>query len=106
MFWSAYTSSTPGEEPSPNEWFAMSQEERIAHNQRAEAERIDPRPRNRADPLLVQAVEELGVEADGQHARLKVVEIPDGVDYEIDDYDGVETIHEKHRVWGVSEGST
>lgn len=99
MFWSAYNTPTPAEEPSPAEWCSMSQEERIAFNQRQDTERITPRPDDRADPLLVQVVEELGVEANGSCAELRVIEIPDGVDYEIDDYDGVETIHEKHRVW-------
>jgi hypothetical protein len=56
-------------------------------------------PEPRADPLLVRVVEELGEEANGSFAKLKVVEIPDGVDYQIDDYDGVESIHEKHRSW-------
>jgi hypothetical protein len=58
------------------------------------------RPENRADPLLVQVVEELGAAANGSCASLKVVEIPDGVDWEIDEYDGSETIAEKHRSWG------
>src|SRR6478609_182467 len=44
----------------------------------------------RDDPLLVEVVETLGGEADGEYAHLKVVEIPDGVDYEIDEYDGSE----------------
>ena len=30
---------------------------------------------------------------------LKVVEIPDGVDWEIEEYDGEEWVSEKHRVW-------
>ncbi|CAK0757599.1 hypothetical protein CCP1ISM_7520003 [Azospirillaceae bacterium] len=30
---------------------------------------------------------------------MEVIEIPDGVDWTIDDYDGVESIHEKHRSW-------
>lgn len=38
-------------------------------------------------------------EASGRLAELEVVEIPDGTDWEIDDYDGVETIHEKHQSW-------
>ena len=32
-------------------------------------------------------------------AELKVVEIPDGVDYIITEYDGLEQIEETHRVW-------
>lgn len=53
----------------------------------------------RNDPLLIEAVETLKKKADGEHAGLSVVEIPDGVAWEIDEYDGVETIHEKHRSW-------
>jgi hypothetical protein len=55
---------------------------------------------DRADPLLVEAVEALGEEAGGSMACLKVVEIPDGVSYEIDNYDGREHIAESHRTWG------
>lgn len=53
----------------------------------------------RDDPALVQVVEELGEEANGECAKLKVVSIPADVIYEISDYDGVETIHEVHRSW-------
>lgn len=54
---------------------------------------------DRDDPILIQVVEELGEEANGNHAELDIIEIPDGVEYTIEDYDGVESIHEKHRVW-------
>jgi hypothetical protein len=54
---------------------------------------------NRNCPHLVAVVKKLGDKADGQHAKLEVVEIPDGVEYEINDYDGQESVHEKHRVW-------
>ena len=53
----------------------------------------------RIDPILIQIVEEMGEEASGQYSNLKVVEIPDDVDWEIKDYDGVEWIAEKHRTW-------
>ncbi len=33
-------------------------------------------------------------------AKLKVVEIPDDVDWEVENYDGIEWIAEKHRIWG------
>ena len=54
---------------------------------------------NRTCPKLIEVVEELKEKAFGQHAELEVVEIPDDVKYEIDDYDGIETIHEEHRSW-------
>ncbi len=54
---------------------------------------------DRSDPLLVQAVEWLGEKAGGECANLKIVEIPDGVEYVIDEYDGYESIHEAHRSW-------
>ena len=77
----------------------MSREGRIAYRHKQEVERIDPRPSNRADPLLVQVVEELGAEANGDSAKLEVVEIPDRVEYTVEEHDGIESIHEKHRVW-------
>ena len=46
---------------------------------------------------LVAAVEKLGLKASGECSNLKVVEIPDGIEWEIDEYDGNETIREKHR---------
>ena len=52
----------------------------------------------RNDPYLVQVVETLGKQA-GYYASLKIVEIPDGVDWHITDYDGIETIRENHRTW-------
>lgn len=54
---------------------------------------------NRKHPLLVQVVEELGEAANGCHASLKVVEIPDDVEFEIDKYDGLEHVAETHRTW-------
>lgn len=54
----------------------------------------------RTNPKLVEVVERLGSErASGHFAKLKVIEIPDGIDWVIDDYDGIETVHEKHRSW-------
>lgn len=53
----------------------------------------------RADPLLVAAIEELGDAANGEVARLDVVEVPDDVSWQIEEYDGQEWIAEKHRTW-------
>ena len=54
---------------------------------------------NRADPLLVEVVEALGEEANGSHATLKVIEIPDDIEWDIQEYDGLEWVAEKHRTW-------
>ena len=54
----------------------------------------------RSHPKLIAAIEKVGIEkASGWLAKLKIVEIPDDVDWYIHDYDGMETIHEKHRYW-------
>lgn len=54
---------------------------------------------DRDDPLLIQVVEEMGDAADGDYATLAIIEIPDDVEWEIDEYDGKEHIAEKHRTW-------
>jgi hypothetical protein len=54
---------------------------------------------NRDDPHLVETVRSLGEAANGMCADLIVVTIPDDVKWHIDDYDGIETIHENHRSW-------
>jgi len=55
----------------------------------------------RSDPILIEVIEELGEEeASGSCAALSIVEIPDGVNFEISEYDGKEHIAEKHRTWG------
>lgn len=54
----------------------------------------------RSDPKLIQVVEELGEDAWGEYAELAVVTIPDGVEWRINEYDGIEHIAEVHRTWG------
>jgi len=52
----------------------------------------------RDDPMLVRVVETLGGDM-GSGTKLKVVEIPDDVQWEISEYDGWEHVAEKHRRW-------
>jgi hypothetical protein len=54
---------------------------------------------DRSNPDLVQVVEELGEAANGWAAELKVVDIPDDVQWYIEEYDGIEWVAEKHRTW-------
>ena len=51
---------------------------------------------------LVQIVQELGKKADGDFSELGIVEVPDEVEWQIDEYDGQEWVAEKHRTWRVS----
>ena len=53
----------------------------------------------RADSALVQVVEEMGEASFGWAADLKIVEIPEDVDWYIHEYDGLEHVAERHRTW-------
>jgi len=48
---------------------------------------------------LVEVVEKLGKAAYGFAANLKIVEIPEDVDWCIEENDGLEWVAEKHRTW-------
>jgi len=54
---------------------------------------------DRTDPMFIEVVEELGEKANSWASELKIVEIPDGTNYTIDNYDGIESIHEVHNAW-------
>jgi len=47
---------------------------------------------DRADPALVQVVEELGDKANGMCAKLRIEDVPAGTLYRIDEYDGYESV--------------
>lgn len=49
--------------------------------------------------MLIQVIEDLSSKANEKYAELKVVIIPYDVKYGIDEYDGMESIHEVHRRW-------
>jgi hypothetical protein len=54
----------------------------------------------RTNKKLIKAIESVGEKkASGGMADVRIIEIPDGTDWEITDYDGIETLHEKHRSW-------
>jgi hypothetical protein len=53
----------------------------------------------RDDVYLIQIVEELGEKSWGHYAELKIVEVPDEVDWVIEQYDGREWVAEVHRTW-------
>ena len=100
-FWTYWTVKPEDrvEDKEGKAFYSMSIEDRIAYNKLHSEQTIYERDIERHDPALVQAVEELGNNANGAHAELAVVEIPDGIDYIIEEYDGIEHIAEKHRTW-------
>lgn len=61
----------------------------------------------RHDPYLIKVVEELGPLCNGTTgkgelsvtSKIAIIEIPDGVDYIIKDYDGFEYVSERCRTW-------
>lgn len=60
---------------------------------------IDDCRDERTNPFLIQVVRELKTKANGSCASLKIVKIPDGTEYTIEEYDGREHIAESHRTW-------
>lgn len=87
--WRAYRNGPPGKQTSafmhtftPDEQFILS-----CHDLQ------------RDDPFLLQVLLEMGDKAFGSFADLLIVEIPDDVEWQIEEYDGREWIAEKHRVW-------
>lgn len=54
----------------------------------------------RANKDLIKAIEKVGIEkSSGELAKLRIVDIPDDIEWEIDEYDGIETVREQHRSW-------
>lgn len=53
----------------------------------------------RDDAMLVQVVKELGEEANGHAASLKIVEVPLDIPWEIEKSFGIEHVSEQHRTW-------
>jgi hypothetical protein len=72
--------------------FALSASGKAEYCRRAGLATIWSGSIERTDPHLVATVEALG-------GALKVVEVPDGVEWTIEDYDGREWVAEKHRTW-------
>lgn len=103
--WGSYIThyTVPEEQRGPKNlserWQEMTQSEKEEAKKRWSSERLYDKEIARDDQVLVQVVEELGKEANGIFASLKVVNIPDDIKWEIDEYDGYEHVAEVHRTW-------
>jgi len=101
VFFSSYSVANPDEYlKREKEWNEMSDKEKELYNKKYEEINLNYRDIPRNDPLLLRVVKELGAkEASGGCALLKIITIPDDVEWEIEEYDGLEHVAEKHRTW-------
>ena len=54
---------------------------------------------DRSDPDLIAVIEEMGEQANSWAAEISIIEIPDDVEWHINEYDGLEHVAENHRTW-------
>jgi hypothetical protein len=81
------------------QFYALPLEARLEYNELQSKSTLYDRDIPRNDPTLIQVIEELGNKADGRCANLRIIEIPDDVSWQIEEYDGHEHIAETHRTW-------
>jgi hypothetical protein len=81
------------------EFYSMSMHERIEYNRNYCSQTWYYRAVDRDDPTLVRVIEQMGDAANGSCAELAIVEIPDDVKWEIQEYDGMESVAETYRSW-------
>lgn len=86
-------------EGTPDNWHDMTLDQRQAHHAAYSETVFYDRDLARDDPCLVQVVDQLGAVANGRHAELKIVDVPDDVNWYIEEYDGAEWVAERHRTW-------
>ena len=77
--------------------FSLSKEGEREYESRSK----EPLPWNveRTNPILVTMIEENSELFSGSSASLRVVTVPDDVQWHIHDYDGQEHVAENHRTW-------
>ena len=84
--------------------FSLSEQALSLYRERSGSSVILDRDIRRDDPVLISVIEELQqqnmVMADGMFATIRIVEIPDDVEWIIQEYDGLEVVAEVHRTWG------
>jgi hypothetical protein len=97
-YWTVPPEDRP-QDLSGDAWRNASLDERKAYNEAYAKSVLYDRDIPRDDVHLAQVVEELGEKANGDCANLQVTEIPDGVAWEVEEYDGNEWVAEVHRTW-------
>lgn len=96
-YWTVPAQERPKPLEGPRQSYSL--EERAAWNKAYSESRLYDRDIPRDDADLIAVVEALGKAANGRCASLKVVEIPDDVEWQINKCDGNELVAYKHRRW-------
>jgi len=84
---------------SQDEWGKASIEQQRKSNKFYQDYTICDSDLERDDPDLISVIELLGESASGQFAKITITEIPEGIAWEIQEYDGMESVSERHRSW-------
>lgn len=72
-------------------------------NENGEQEIFSEDDLDRKDPTLIEVVEELGKDANGDYARLVVISLDEGTLYRITSYDGSESVELMHEIqWDIA----
>ena len=89
---------------SRKDWYSATTDQMKIHNEVVEKNTLSYTKFDRSDPVLVQVVEELGDEANGDCAELEIEEISSGTFYRIREYDGCESIETQSCIdWSVAK---
>lgn len=81
------------------EYYTKDFGEIVAYDENIKEFRFSIYDLDREDKDLIRVIKELGVKADGTFSKLKIIEIPEDIEYTIEEYDGIESIEEVHRSW-------
>lgn len=81
--------------------FSLSDEALSLYNERTGANiTYGGREMDRSNPDLIAVIEQLGLaKSSGSLAELEIIDIPDDIEWDIEEYDGIEWVAEKHRTW-------
>jgi hypothetical protein len=83
----------------PSIWEGLTLEERQAANLKHERHHIPNFDGARDCPLLVEVVRKLRRRASHSYARLKIVRVPNAVEWHVSEYDGLEHVCQNHQTW-------
>jgi len=79
--------------------FGLSEEALLELRERKGNQNLSDWEIARDDAVLVDIVERMGADANGPFSELKIVDVPDDVNWYIEEYDGCEWVAERHRTW-------